>query len=595
MPPRKATTAAPKTARQATIAAKKTAAGKQSDGAENAVAKPAAKKTARKKVTSSTSKAAPKKEPATKQATAPKTKAATKAPAIEETTTTMKRKAEEDVEAEEPKANSSKRRRTDDDETAVPKPPAKRATAAAKKPKVTKLKVVINHPPTQRLDIYVSGEGSQGELGLGSGKGSMNALKPRLNPHLSAAGIGVVQMATGGMHCAALTYDNKVLTWGVNDEGALGRDTHWEAPMRDVDDDKSDDSSDDADLNPIEATPTPVEFTDLPDGTVFAQVTAGDSTTFALTNDGQVYGWGTFRVSPYPARRSHRCWHISHQGNDGILGFSQKIQIQRTPVLIPGLKKVTQLAAGANHVLALCSNGAVYAWGAGQQHQLGRRIVQRSKLNGLVPREFGLPKGITDVAAGDTHSFAIHKNGKVYTWGLNNYGQTGIADGAGGDEAVILHPTIVTNLQDKGKIIDIDGGQFHSIAVTEEGKCLTWGRVDGFQTGIQIDTLPNDDLIRDSRGNPKILTMPTQVPGLDAIQGAAGTDYSIAVTKDGRAYSWGFGDGYRTGQGTDDDIEVARLMNGKHITDKKIVWAGAGGQFSVLAGEAAPFMNGVAH
>jgi hypothetical protein len=37
------------------------------------------------------------------------------------------------------------------------------------------------------------------------------------------------------------------------------------------------------------------------------------------------------------------------------------------------------------------------------------------------------------------------------------------------------------------------------------------------------------------------------------------------------------------------------LMNGKAIADKRIVWAGAGGQFSVLAGEAAPLMNGVAH
>jgi regulator of chromosome condensation len=269
--------------------------------------------------------------------------------------------------------------------------------------------------------------------------------------------------------------------------------------------------------------------------------------------------------------------------------------IQRRPVLLPGLKKVTKVAAGANHVLALCTNGAVFAWGAGQQHQLGRRIVQRSKLNGLVPREFGLPKSMVDVAAGDTHSFAIHRNGKVYTWGLNNYGQTGIAEGAGGDEAVILHPAIVESLMNKGKIICIDGGQFHSIAISEDGKCLTWGRVDGFQTGIKLDTLPDEDLIRDARNNPKILTMPTQISGLDAAWGAAGTDYSIAVTKDGKAYSWGFGDGYRTGQGTDDDIEVARVMNGKAIADKKIVWAGAGGQFSVLAGEAAPVMNGVAH
>lgn len=268
--------------------------------------------------------------------------------------------------------------------------------------------------------------------------------------------------------------------------------------------------------------------------------------------------------------------------------------IQRRPVLLSGLKKVTKLAAGANHVLALCSNGAVFAWGAGQQHQLGRRIVQRTKLNGLVPREFGLPKAMTDIAAGDTHSFAIHKSGRVYTWGLNNYGQTGIAAGAGGDEAVVLHPTIVQSLGQQGsKLVCIDGGQFHSIAVTEDGKCLSWGRLDGFQTGIQIDSLPEADVIRDERGRRKILTRPSRVGDFQALCGAAGTDYSIAITRDGKAYSWGFSDGYRNGQGTDDDIEVARIMNGKAIAEKKLVWAGAGGQFSLLAGEARPVTNGL--
>ena len=157
--------------------------------------------------------------------------------------------------------------------------------------------MVINHAPTKRLDIYVSGEGSQGELGLGSGKGSMNALKPRLNPNLSATEVGVVQIAAGGMHCAALTHDNKVLTWGVNDEGALGRDTQWDGGMVDIDDNKSDASSEDIELNPKESTPGAVDFPDDAEDTVFTQVTAGDSCTFALTSEGLVYGWGTFRVS----------------------------------------------------------------------------------------------------------------------------------------------------------------------------------------------------------------------------------------------------------------------------------------------------------
>jgi regulator of chromosome condensation len=596
MAPKKATASAPKGAKQITntAATKKAAGGKQPNGVKKPAAQVARKKAATtKKATSTNSKQAAKKEPAATKTTAATIKAPAMPAKADKVATSKKRRAEDEVEHDEPKANTSKRRKGSD-ESAAPAPPPKRAIAAAKKPKLTKPKVIINHAPTRRLDIFVSGEGSQGELGLGAGKGSMNALRPRLNPHLSAAEVGVVQLATGGMHCAALTHDNKILTWGVNDEGALGRDTQWEGGLVDVDENKSDASSDDAELNPREATPTAVEFVNLPDRTIFTQVAAGDSSTFALTDEGQVYGWGTFRVSLTSTADLTNTDHIFYQGNDGILGFSPTTQIQRQPVLLSGLKKVTKIAAGANHVLALGTSGAVFAWGAGQQHQLGRRIVQRSKLNGLVPREFGLPKSMTDIAAGDTHSFAIHKNGKVYTWGLNNYGQTGIAEGAGGDEAVILHPTAVANLQNKGKIVCIDGGQFHSIAVTENGSCLTWGRVDGFQTGLKLDTLPDDDLIRDARNNPKILTMPTQVPGLDAVCGAAGTDYSIAVTRDGHAYSWGFGDGYRTGQGTDDDIEVARLMTGKAIAEKRIVWAGAGGQFSVLAGEAAPFLNGIA-
>jgi regulator of chromosome condensation len=353
----KTTTTAAKTAKQ-TATTEKIATGKLSKDVQKAVTepvtKPAAKKAATTKKSTSTAskenttnkvpviKKAPKKaaaatKKAPTKAAAEKTAAAKKRKAeetqdedqededddededqedeepqvkakpatTEKATTAKKRKAEEDVEHEEPKANSSKRRKGDDESISKTETAPRPHTAAAKKPKIVKPRAVINHSPTQRLDIYVSGEGSQGELGLGAGKGSVNALKPRLNPNLSAADVGVVQLAAGGMHCAALTHDNKILTWGVNDEGALGRDTQWDGGLVDVDDNKSDDSSNDVELNPREATPTAVEFTNLPEGTIFTQVTVGDSTTFALTDEGQVYGWGTFRVSSTSPHQSH--------------------------------------------------------------------------------------------------------------------------------------------------------------------------------------------------------------------------------------------------------------------------------------------------
>lgn len=185
---------------------------------------------------------------------------------------------------------------------ASPTPKKPTAKPAAKRVKPAP---AINEIPTQKLDVYVFGEGSSGELGLGSvkvdGKKPIDVKRPRLNGNLSAETVGVVQIAVGGMHCAALTFDNKILTWGVNDQGALGRDTKWEGNLRDIDDDKSDASSDEdgAEMNPLESTPTAIDSKYFSESDKFVQVAASDSATFALTTDGSVYGWGTFRASHF--------------------------------------------------------------------------------------------------------------------------------------------------------------------------------------------------------------------------------------------------------------------------------------------------------
>lgn len=182
---------------------------------------------------------------------------------------------------------------------------------ASPKPKAAKKPHVQNLVPTQKLDIFVFGEGTSGELGLGStrydgNKKPIDVKRPRINHNLEARTVGIVQISTGGMHCAALTHDNKILTWGVNDQGALGRDTAWSAPLEDADAD-SDSGSDDSDdfddgaMNPRECTPTAIDTSHFPKGTVFVQVVASDSATFMLTQDGLVYGCGTFRVSVHPS------------------------------------------------------------------------------------------------------------------------------------------------------------------------------------------------------------------------------------------------------------------------------------------------------
>ena len=186
--------------------------------------------------------------------------------------------------------------------------------------------------------------------------------------------------------------------------------------------------------------------------------------------------------------------------------------IRFEPVLIPELKKIVSITAGANHIMAKNSKGNVYAWGCGQQNQLGRRVVERTRTGGLVPREFGLPRGrITFVNSGENHSFAIDTKGQVWSWGLNNYGQTGIEEDVGESNSVISVPTIVKALSGY-KIVQLAGGNHHSIALTAEGEVLAWGRADSYALGVDVSTVPKDKVIFDEAGVARLVKEPVVIP-----------------------------------------------------------------------------------
>jgi regulator of chromosome condensation len=430
---------------------------------------------------------------------------------------------------------------------------------------------------TEPLKVFVFGEGSSGELGFGATKKAIDVKRPRYNEPLT--NMNVVKIAAGGMHVVALTKDNKILTWGVNDNGALGRDTS-STPVKlrdmDADDDDSDSEDETGGLNDAEATPTPVPADFFPEDTVFVDIAAGDSCSFALTTEGAVYGWGTFRK------------------NEGILGFERGNHTAPRPVYLDSVTKVTQLVCGTNHVYALDKNRHVYAWGNGQQNQLGRRVTERSLIQALQPNKIGFhdpsikkhSQRIAYIASGDYHGLAIAEDGHIWAWGANNYCETGYTDNAGADDASVLQPKIIHSLEGKN-VQTLAAGAHHNLAITKDGQVLVWGRCDGSQTGLPpsaLDTETDEDKVLKNNGKPKILVQPTPLPDLkNIVAGACGPDHSIVIDKDGKAWSWGFSANYQTGQGTDDDIEVPTMIDNTAVRETKLTWAGCGGQYSVLA------------
>jgi regulator of chromosome condensation len=437
---------------------------------------------------------------------------------------------------------------------------------ATKSPTEKKSEPEINSPPTQKLVLFSCGEGSAGELGLGPK--AVDVKRPRLNDFLTKA--GVVQVAAGGMHSIALTEDNKLLTWGINDQGTLGRSSEWDAPTRDAD--ASSDDEDDEDLNPLESTPGPVDPSNFPEGTKFSQVAAGDSCTFALTTTGHVYGWGTFRDS------------------NGIYGFTldkdnKIIKEVHRPILIRSLKNIVEIGAGADFAVALDKSGNVFAWGTGQQDQLGRRLVERRKKEALVPTHVATPRRkITHIFSGSNHTFALDQDKNVWGWGLNNYGQVGIPDNAGEDAASITAPTKVQFFAGRN-IKQLSPGTHHSLAVGEDGKCYVWGRFDAERIGIKESDLPINDPAQvklGEKGEVRIVLTPQTLP-MEAAYASAGSGHSLVASKKGQLYAWGYNGTYQCGLGKDiEDVSEATLVENTATLGKKFTWVGAGGQYSLF-------------
>lgn len=116
--------------------------------------------------------------------------------------------------------------------------------------------------------------------------------------------------------------------------------------------------------------------------------------------------------------------NIKGQLGDGTL--TSKV----VPFQIPGLSSIRQLIAGLWSSYAIDRNGVVYSWGtsnlggADDNHinsMLGRAITN----NAWVPGVVTLPSPVSALASSLRHVAVLLNNGTVWSWGANDEGELG--------------------------------------------------------------------------------------------------------------------------------------------------------------------------
>lgn len=119
--------------------------------------------------------------------------------------------------------------------------------------------------------------------------------------------------------------------------------------------------------------------------------------------------------------------YICGIGRGGRLGLGdENTRFTYTPVQ-GGLtnKKVTQVALGQNHTLAVTSEGGLYSWGSNADSALGYALPEPppgEESMSLLPRQLFGPlkkEAIVGVAASTIHSVAFTSTGSLYCWGRN--------------------------------------------------------------------------------------------------------------------------------------------------------------------------------
>lgn len=282
---------------------------------------------------------------------------------------------------------------------------------------------------TQDGQVYSCGNNDYGQLGHEKGRKRLQ-LVPGLDAFIFK------KVACGACHTLAVNEWGQLFSWGSNIDGQLGLNSP----------------------NVTEPAPRMVKTLGT---SVIVQVACGVNHAIALTNNGELYTWG------------------SH--SEGQLGLGPDIKNELKPKLISSLAAVpiTFVACGGYHTIVITKSGAVFGWGKNTFGQLGLNDTQNRSL----PCQLRTLRNakVCYAACGEEFSVFLTMDGGVFTCGAGMYGQLG----HGGNTNEIL-PRQVMELMGS-TVTQISCGKRHALAlVPARGRIYAWGLGGAGQLGNRV-------------------------------------------------------------------------------------------------------------
>ncbi|MDH3755064.1 MAG: hypothetical protein OEU32_14435 [Acidimicrobiia bacterium] len=260
------------------------------------------------------------------------------------------------------------------------------------------------------------------------------------------AGRTATAISAGNGHTCALLDNGSVRCWGFGGDGRLGY-----ANTTDIGDNES---------------PASVGPVDLGFGRTARAISAGDSHTCALLDNGTV-----------------RCWG---RGSEGQLGYGNTSSIGDNetpgafgPVSLGAGRTAVAITAGTIHTCALLDNGTVRCWGFGGQGRLGygntNSIGDNEAPAAAAPVNLGSGRTAVAITAGGSHTCALLDNGTVRCWGDASSGQLGYGNTKDIGDTETPANVGPVNLGAGRTAVAITAGSAQTCALLDNGSVRCWG------------------------------------------------------------------------------------------------------------------------